>query len=390
MDILNSTKELNHVQYFSVVERMYNQNSVEEMKNYAGFSQVERFRKELETLGRFGLHKHLDITLDRSDGEDFAASKYSDGKVDLIYSVSNTSINETYLNQENRKRHRRKIKHAFVISTAIKSNKTLRYDAENPPHCMNCGAPMEAQGDKYHCDYCDTWYVAEAYKYLLTRFFIDPVFKHRRYVFLFFLFLFILGVIPQSGLVDTKQWEKISIVMTMGVSVILVALFFVALGIGLYKLFKEKILLRKIRHHDPHFSKESFTSRANDLLGMHPEIILKENDNGKQGVICRSIQELQLTNYERKGNWEFVEFTGKADVLYLDGSEQTVRLKDQMDKFALRLGRIYGTLTPVHYAPDQFTCQNCGSHEIVEHEGVQVCSYCQTERPLETIDWVIA
>ena len=179
MGIFSRTIELNHVQYFPVVERMYAQNSVEEMKAYASFSQVARFRKELETLDRFGLHKNIDIQLERSQGsqsEEFSARKFSDGKVDLIYSVSGASIKETYLTQKNKKRHRRKIKYASVISSAIKSNKTLRYDAQNPPHCMNCGAQLEARGDKYHCNYCGTWYDAEAYKYLLTRFFIQRIF----------------------------------------------------------------------------------------------------------------------------------------------------------------------------------------------------------------------
>ncbi len=392
MALFNQDKEFNHVQYFPLIERMYEQSSVEEMRAHASFSQLERFRKELETLNRFGLHKRLEIRLKEAPGDDFAASKSSDGKVDMIYSVSNASIHESYLKHENKLCHRRHIKHAFVSSTAIKSNRSLRYNANNPPQCLNCAAPLEAQGDKYHCEYCGTYYDAEAYHYLLARFFIHPIFKKwRRYVWPVFLLILLIVGIEHAGLMELQKWEKLTISASYLVGAILLILFFVALTIGLVKRHKEKAILSRIHRHDPHFSKEILTARANELLGMHPELLIKENHRGqgKQGVICRSIQTLQLSKYEREGNWECLEMNGKADVLFLHGSNQKVRLKDQELSFTLHLGRLYGTLTPVHAIAEQFSCQSCGSHEMIEDEGVQVCTYCQADRPMESIDWVL-
>ena len=104
-----STQEFDHLQFLPVLERMYRTNRVDEIKNYASFSQVDRFRKELETLEAFGLHKQLDIRLDQSQEEKTAARKLSDGKVDTIICVSKAKIQETYRDGQNKKCYRRKI-----------------------------------------------------------------------------------------------------------------------------------------------------------------------------------------------------------------------------------------------------------------------------------------
>lgn len=390
-DLLHETKELNHTQYFSAVERMYAEQDLAAVQDFTSYSQRERFRRELAALQQAGLRKRLKIELNRSRG-DFTARKFSDGKVDQIYSASDATIRESYFNQKGGRVYRRKIKYAFVSSSAVKSNQTLRYDADHLPHCLNCGAQLTAQGDKFHCTYCGSWYEAEAYKYLLTRFYMESAFKGFRYAWLVLVPIFIVAILPAAGLLDRQQGEALVNGFSVAASLVLTLLFFGALAVSLARLFKDRRYLRSIRRHDPYFSQEIFRNRVTDLLAMHPELLLSGARAGKpgQGVICRSVQEQRISNYERQGAWEFVELEGKADALFLDGSGHRVRLRHRMAKFHLRLGRIYGTLTPVHYSPDQFTCQNCGSHEIIEHAGTQVCSYCHTERREETIDWVLA
>lgn len=44
------TKELDHLIYIPVIKRMYKTNSIEEIKAYAGFSQIQRFKNEIDTL----------------------------------------------------------------------------------------------------------------------------------------------------------------------------------------------------------------------------------------------------------------------------------------------------------------------------------------------------
>ncbi|MDO5016591.1 MAG: TFIIB-type zinc finger domain-containing protein [Eubacteriales bacterium] len=419
------TKEFDHLQFIPVIRRMYDNNSVEEIKAYAGYSQLERFRKELATLHEFGVHKQLEISVDKSLEDQSSARKYSDGKMDTIFSVSRAKVNETYLDNKGKKRYRRKIKNAFIISNVAKSNKDLSYDNNHPPHCLNCGALLEAEGENYHCSYCRSEYCTEAYKYMLTRFFIEPVFRDLRFLWLIFIPAIALGILQETGITSEQFTESLSLVFSMVMGTLLTVLLLYALGKGLRNFLRDRAVKRKIRTHDRDFSEEVFTQRVNDLLAVHPELLISDklSKNGRVsstshsisntarseailgatsgsasvinhgeetlGIICRNVRQLQFCNYERENDLEIVECCGLADALFIKGDVRHVRLKDKRQKFTLRLARIYGVLTPVHYIPDQFTCPNCGSHQFTEHAGVQVCSHCHTELPMERIDWVI-
>lgn len=382
-----STHEFDHLQFLPVLERMYRTNRIDEIKNYASFSQVDRFRKELETLEAFGIHKELDICLDPSQDSKTAARKLTDGKVDIILSVSNAKIQETYRDGQNRKRHQRKIRHAFIESTVFRTNQTLAYDPHHPPRCLNCGGQMEAESENYFCPYCQSHYHAEAYEYKLARFFIEAAFHNFHYALFFFIPIFLMAILQVKGILS--EWQ-IGLFSYLG-GILLAILFFLALIKGLMAILRHQGVLHKIRRHDPHFSGEIFTTRLIDSLARHPEILLagKNRQAEMSGVICHNVTGLQFERYERKGSLEIVECRGKVDALYLEGSPGRVRLRERRKKITLRMARNYGTLTPVHYLPDQFTCPHCGSHQVSDYEGGLVCRFCQTEIPVERIDWVL-
>lgn len=382
-----STQEFDHLQFLPVLERMYRTNRVDEIKNYASFSQVDRFRKELETLEAFGLHKQLDIRLDQSQEEKTAARKLSDGKVDTIICVSKAKIQETYRDGQNKKCYRRKIRHAFIESTVFRTNQTLFYDGHHPPHCLNCGGQMEAESENYFCPYCQSRYQAEAYEYKMARFFIEGAFHHFQYALLFLLPIFVIAFFQAKGIIGERQIERFSYAGGLLISFLLCF----ALVKGLLILFRHQTVLHKIKSHDPHFSGEIFTMHLIDLFTIHPEILISTNESNKGscGIICRNVRHLQFRRYERKNDQEIVECIGKVDALYLNGNPGHVHLRDKETKITIHLARRYGTLTPVHYLPDQFTCPNCGSHQISDHDGIQVCQFCRTELPMDTIDWVL-
>lgn len=382
-----STHEFDHLQFLPVLERMYQTNCVDEIENYASFSQVDRFRKELETLEAFGIHKELDICLDQSQDKKTAARKLTDGKVDTILSVSNAKIQETYRDGQNQKRYRRKIRHAFIESTVFRTNQTLAYDPHHPPRCLNCGGQMETESENYFCPYCQSHYQAEAYEYKMARFFIEGAFHNFHYALFFFIPLIILAILQGKGMVKDHQMELFA--YAGGILVFLLICY--ALGKGLMTIVRHQGVLHKIRRHDPHFSGEIFTTHLIDSLARHPEILLagKNRQTETSGVICHNVTGLQFQQYERKGPLEIVECRGKVDALYLNGRPGRVRLREKRKKMTLRMARNYETLTPVHYLPDQFTCPHCGSHQVSDHEGDQVCRFCQTEIPRESMDWVL-
>lgn len=387
MLIGSSTQEFDHLQYIPVIQRMYERNSVDEIKKYASFSQVERFRKELEILSTFGLHKQLEISLDQSSEGKTAARKISDGKVDIILSVSNAKTQETYLDAHHKKRYRWKNKHAFVQSIVCKSNQPLAYGAQNPPSCLNCGAQLSANSENYFCPYCHSHYQAEAYAYRMTRFIIEGAFHDLRYFWMALIPPFILAVLQVRGLLSEQELERV----TYGAGTLLAFLVFFALIYGIRTWIQHQRVLKKIKNHDPHFSGEIFTSRLLDALSSHPEYLIPKESHEKAqcGVICQNVTRLQFIRYQRQKDLEIVDCRGKVAALYLKGSPQHVHIRAKRKNVTFRMARAYGSLTPVYYMPDQFTCPNCGSHQLTGHEGRPVCTYCYTELPLEKIDWVL-
>lgn len=376
-----------HLRFIPVIKRMYLSNSVDEIKNYASFSQVERFRKELETLKEFGLHKDLDIdiTSDRYNGA--TSLKMSDGKADVIFSVSNAIIKETYIDNRNIKRYKRKIKNAFINTTAYRNNQAMANDV-NPPHnCLNCGAPLKAESENYFCPYCHSEYKAETYEYLFTRFFIEGALRDLHYTLFIFIPILILAILQASNIISEHQMGIFSI--ALGTIFALIVIFAIAMGIGAF--LRHQSILKKIRKHDPNFSREIFTMRLMDLVTEQPERLLssKKNEEEAKGVICNNIQPIQLLNYERKDDFEIVTCKGDLDALYLTGNQKKVKIKEKRKKFKMSMARKYGTLTQSHYIPDQFTCPNCGGHQISKTDGVQVCDYCQSKIAMEEIDWVL-
>lgn len=381
------TEEFDSLQYLPAIQRMYAQNSVEEIKEYASFSQVERFRCELETLRKFGLHKELEIRLDGREEARPSGRKISDGKVDTIFSVSKAAVRETYRDSTNRKYYCRKIRNAFLDSAACKSNEPLSYDGNNPPHCLNCGGQLEMESETYFCPYCRSCYKAEAYNYLLTRFIIEGALRNLPYLFFLFLPALFLAILQVKGVIHEEQMETIAYIGGILLSFLLLC----ALGFGCYISFRHRKVLKNIRDHDPHFSGEIFTQRLNDLLVMYPEVLMpaQKSKGGSCGVICRNVLHLVFHDYERIDDVEIIECRGQADTLWLQGKPHHVCLWDKRKKFTVRLARVYGTLTPLHYLPDQFTCPHCGSHQMVEQVDKQVCAFCHTERPMESVDWVL-
>lgn len=385
------TKEFDHLDYLPAIQRMYDANDIEEMKEFATFSQLERFKKEIETLNEFGLHKKLDVKIKESEDGRTAARKYSDGKVDLIFSVSSAKISETYKTASNKKRYRRKINNAFIESTVVKSNKKLTYDEKNPPHCMNCGSPMQEEAENYYCPFCRTKYAAESYKYHLGRFFVEGALRDLRFIWIIIIPAAVLSILQLKGFITESEGETITIIISFILAVALTVLFFYSLAKGIKGYMNHKKVQKKIRQNDPNFSSEIFTLRLNDILTTHPEVLISEKEEKDKtlGIICRNLMQLQFQNYTKVDDQEIVECSCKVDALYLRGDPGRVRLEDKTKKIKIRVKRAFGTLTPVHYAPDQFTCKSCGSHQEVEHDGMQVCSYCRTKIPMENIDWVL-
>lgn len=384
------TKELDHLIYIPVIKRMYKTNSIEEIKAYAGFSQIQRFKNEIDTLQRFGLHKELEVKLPSSK-EEPSGLKCTDGKADVIYSASNASIKETYRDEKNRKCFRRKIRHAFVESIVYKSNQTGTDDRKEPPLCFNCAAQLEVEGENYFCPSCRTSYQAEAYRYLLTRFFIEGAFSKLYYVLFVLVPAFILAMLQAKGKISQAQTEIISSI----VGVVFSFLIIFALIRSLILYFAHREVVNNIKQHDPHFSIEIFTMRLIDLLTQQPEILLLINSSGKSfdknqtGVICKNFRHLEFRTYRRENDLEIIGCSGKVDAIFLNRIDRHVHIKEKHEKATIYLARKHGVLTPIHYVPDQFTCPNCSGHQTFCQVGNQVCNFCHSSIPISDIDWML-
>ena len=399
------TYEFNHLQYIPVIKRMYETGSIDEIKAYAGFSQIERFQHELETLQRFGLHKELDIRLPAGQKHE-SGLKSTDGKAEVIISASNAKVKETYRDERNRKCYQRTIHNAFVESFAYRTDKVLiggqSGEQTASPRCLNCGARLDAEGENYFCPYCRTRYQAEAYHYLLTRFFIEGALRNMRYVFLVLLIPLAIAISQVKGLITQAQVNSISTFFGVVFSIVIILAMLRSFG----AYFRHSTVIQKIRQHDPRFSVEIFTMRLIDLLTGQPETalaawgVLHSAGNGSDhgsggagecpiGVIFKNVQHLTFRTYRHDGDLEIVECVGKVDALFLSRAGKRVHIEEKRKKMSVCLARRYGTVTPLHYMPDQFTCANCGAHQVVEQAGDQICRFCHTRIPMVNLDWVL-
>ncbi|HHX67197.1 MAG TPA: hypothetical protein GX708_03960 [Gallicola sp.] len=375
---------------YNQIADMYRRRSTEPIASFCTALQLEAFQKEIDVLNKYNLYKDLQFDLKRNDDQSpsTAINQKYDGKVMTNFIVTGGKTKETYRNDRQRKKYQRKIKNAFLTANVLKSNLLVAYSATGEVHCNNCGAPMEHLGDQFHCAYCGSTYATEAVRYLLSRFQIDDAMKGVSKIWYVLGPMIVLVLLQQFGIINPNLFMKLQFYFSIVVAVILTVLFFGALGYGIYQQLKNYLVRSKLQAKDPNFSKELLQQRIIDILQLDPQI-LQEHGKFKGNILCRNIPMLIFKKYHLDDQNEEIELVCKVNGLYIQGSPDRPKLKDKQKKYRIVLYRRANVITKVHYEPDQYTCNNCGSHEVIKSSDEQICSYCGTRQAMDAIDWVL-
>lgn len=385
----NETMDIQEQELYAMVDTMYRTGDVQNIEGHVTSTQKTIFQNEISFLEKFGLRKefHFSPKGGNYDAVSTAKRTSSDGKVDILQSIASGKVVEKYVDFEGRKKHTRKTKYAFIQSFFLRSNLDLAYKT-GTIICNNCGASLERHNEEFICLYCGSHYKAEALTTLLSRFRTENALSGFGKIWYVLLPIIIMVALYQAGVLNEEQFEKIQLVFSIVVGVILTAIIFIALGIGLVQLFKHLSAKGQIKNRDRHFSMELFARRIADLFHLEPQLLFTSDDNN-EGKLFRHVDRILLTQYRTDGQYEFVSFRCNLTMMQLKKKMLSVRIKDIKDKQEFTVFRSLDVKTNVHYNPEQFTCPSCGVHEMVQNAKIQKCSFCGRETPMEGIDWIV-
>lgn len=377
--------ELDQSVILKKIEKMYHANDINDVTDLCTNTQLEIFKNEINLLKDLGLRKEISITPDLNEKGDISSANklMKDGKVDRHLVVSSGKIIENIF-QNNKRVYRKKTKNAFINMFLIKSNVVFsdKEDAQN--YCRNCGSKLKKIGTGFKCYYCETEYKGETTKWMLSRFYYNNAFRGISNFFVMLLIVFLLVALYQSGIFVQNVPDFVFVRIYLAIATVLTVLFFVLSFYSLHIIIKSKIAEMKIKKKDKIFSKDIFMQHILDLLQMDKNIINEEKK------IIRAVDGyMYIENYRVVSDKEFVTVKCMLNTLNFKRNGSTIKIKEQREKHEFDIYRNIEVLSKIYYEPDQFTCVNCGSHQLIKYKKVQKCSYCKNEIDMSKIDWVL-
>ncbi len=383
-------------QFFPLIKRMYENSDTEEISKYCMAVQQRAFKNEIDTLKKFGIKKRIKIT-EKEGAEELPTSReFTDGKVKTLLSVTLADTVEDYYNSQGDNIHHQAIRNSFIKSYMIKMGRKIKENSD-PPLCMNCGAPLEKQGDILICSHCKVRYKTEAYDYLLSHIEFESAFRGFGKFWIFLIIIFVFALLYYLGFLgfleaSVNELNSLSpdelpsnplylaLVILVG-SVVILGIFFLAKSI-----IQHYVALKEVRQGDPDFSLGVFQLRIMDMLKGKPELLRKSDE---EEIICRNLQDLILVGHNVERGREELDFICKIGGLKLTEGRSYPKIKDVLIKKRFKAVRKFGLKTPVYYGADLYTCPSCGGHSFIENEDSQICDYCGKEVPMKEVDWII-
>lgn len=367
------------------IEKMYKDNDINAVTDICTSTQLEIFRNEINLLKDLGLKKEFNISHDLTESGDLDTASLSraDGKVDRHIVVSSGKITEI-IRQGKKKVYKNKIKNGFISMFLIKSNKVFSYEKGAYNLCRNCGSELKTIGTGFKCEYCGTEYKSEATKLMISRFQYENAFRGVSNFFVGFLILFVIVALYQSGIFIEEIPDSVLLNISMILGTILTVLFFVLFFISLYKILKSKFTELKIKKKDINFSNDIFMQHVTDLIQMN-----RERVHGEKKIIRGVDGYMYIENYRVLNGKEYVTVKCMFNTLNFKTKGSKIKVEEKREKYEFDIYRDIYTVSKVYYEPDQFTCINCGSHQLIKYRKIQKCSYCKNEIDMSKIDWVL-
>ena len=354
----------------------------------------------VETLQKIGVKKEIDVKVDEENMKILENQAINivmeDGKNDMTISVLPCEYTETYYNSVNDKKLYSNTKKGNLTVSFLKSNQV---DREKTAYCINCGTPIEPNGDFYDCPNCKSHYSAENYKWTIN----DVQFNEEDKLLTGFILFSMVGLILLSVVASIVQkfW------FGLGVSCInLLALG----GVIAYLAWLKKVLsiFKVISADDKLFSRQTFIQRVMYLIRtleiardfeigrtkafMTPDIFEKIKAANKYDeffLVDFNFKNAILSNYRLEGENRYVDVRIKLEQLILKKKKNDKKkLKIKTRKLNYTFMRHKDALTEVNEGYKTITCPCCGANINLTLDGK--CKCCGDSYDISKYDWIIS
>ena len=154
------------IKAYGKIYSTYNMNAAESMLTE---NMHYKTKCSVETLQKVGVKKEIDVKVNEEDMKLLENQAINivmeDGKNDMTISVLPCEYTETYYDSVNDKKLYSDTKKGNLTVGFLKSNQV---DRDKVSYCINCGTPIEPNGDFYDCPNCKSHYSAENYKWTIN------------------------------------------------------------------------------------------------------------------------------------------------------------------------------------------------------------------------------
>ena len=389
---LENSKRLQMIQNVTRIYESFNLKTIQSTTTEMMFYMCECTCKILQ---RVGVKKLVQVELDpQKEAGNTCQLIVEDGKNDGTLDIVHCRYSEIYKNSATGEvLYQRSCPNAHIVFSAIKSNQA---DLKAPKFCTQCGAPMEVQGDFFHCSYCGTHYQTDAFLWTVSGMQVVNTKKQEAQGAV--MMWSVMGLLALSIIAMFAQNTKLNLVV-YGLDLCMLA------GVGAYIWQVNQKLqgLRACKAYDPLFSRDTFQRRVEYLYQLYH--LAKDLDVSKiEPFMDAECYQAFLAGHTYDAFYHLdhgflklempafkVENTKQWATCVLTVEEMTVnekrKLRKKKKKVRLVLVRDEHCKTARHAMADQLICENC-------HAGINLavdgkCKYCGTKIEMIKHDWCI-
>ena len=290
-----------------------------------------------------------------------------DGKNDMTITTLPCEYTETYYDTTTDKKIYSDTCKAQLTLSFLKSNQV---EKDKVTYCINCGTPIEPQGDFYDCPNCKSHYSAENYQWTINDVQIQKRSDLKTALILGgFVILLLLGV---AEIIINKFVFGLALV---GIN--LLAL--VAVIASLVWLNKALSVFKVMAADDPLSSRMTFIKRITYLVRAlemardfelsktkpftTPELYKKieaVNKYDEYYLLDFNFKNAVLSNYRTEGEYRHVNVKMKIEQLILRKKDNKKKIKKKTKKLNYAVMKHVSAMTLVNEVYKTITCKCCG------------------------------
>ena len=352
----------------------------------------------VDALQKLGVKKDIDVKVDEEAAKVMENQAINiimeDGKNDMTITTLPCEYTETYYDTTTDKKIYSDTCKAQLTLSFLKSNQV---EKDKVTYCINCGTPIEPQGDFYDCPNCKSHYSAENYQWTINDVQIQKRSDLKTALILGgFVILLLLGV---AEIIINKFVFGLALV---GIN--LLAL--VAVIASLVWLNKALSVFKVMAADDPLSSRMTFIKRITYLVRAlemardfelsktkpftTPELYKKieaVNKYDEYYLLDFNFKNAVLSNYRTEGEYRHVNVKMKIEQLILRKKDNKKKIKKKTKKLNYAVMKHVSAMTQVNEGYKTITCKCCGANINLTIDGK--CKCCGDNYDVSRYDWIL-